>query len=690
MPNLWLGQSGLGQTGWEQTRWGRSGSGSSGLALVARPRNTRRRSGRLFLGKVLLGLLAAACCLAPLAHAQRASRRGLAIQYYRQALDIQEKFEKIPLEERDAKDYQRVIEAFRRVYWTDPSYGNDTICLMAIGALYEEMGQRWEREAALEAAVEAYSFLVREYLGSKFRRQASLAIARIYRDDLKRPAEAMRQYEKFVADNPGAPELKDAVQAMEEIQAAEKALEAEAQLASENKREETEPAASAEPAAAPAAETSDNLALVSGVRHWVTPDYTRLVIDVGKDVKYGIGRVGNPPRVYVDLFGSRPAPEITNQTFAVENGLLKGVKTGRHTANVTRVVLYVGDLTEYSVFELPNPYRVVVDIRDREGPAAAGAELVSRATAPEPKEPEPPAPPPVMAAKSPAAPPTVAVEEPKSSEKAEETERAEPVEVAEVADGPVFEKVEAAQPNLDGTRSLTRALGLKISKILIDPGHGGSDTGTIGPSGYQEKDLVLDIAKRLGKLIEEQLGSEVVFTRQDDSFVPLETRTAVANQQEADLFLSIHANSSRSPRARGVETYYLNFTTDADALEVAARENAISQERISQLQGLVKKIALAEKVDESREFANHVQAKVWKTQAVLNRKVADRGVKKAPFVVLIGANMPSALAEVAFLSNPAEEKLLKTESHRQKIAEALYSGIVAYVETLSVVKVAER
>ena len=660
MANLWSGQS---------------GSSSSGLPLDA-----RRRSGRLPLGKVLLGLLAVVCCLAPLAHAQRArsarQKRQLAVGYYRQALELQKKFEQIPFEDRDAGNYQRVIRAFRRVYWTDPSYANDTVCLMAIGALYEEMGQRWESTPSLESAIETYGFLVREYPRSKFRRQASLAIARIYRDDLKRPEEAIRQYERFVADNPRAPEFKDAVQAISEIQAAETAP----QLVSEEKREETEAAASAEPAAAPERERSNNLALVSGVRHWVTPDYTRVVIDVGTDVKYGVGRVGNPPRVYVDLFGSRPVPEINNQTFPVENGLLKGVKTGRHASDVTRVVLYVGDLTEYFVFELPNPYRVVVDIRDRDGSGAAESGVVSKTTTPEPKRPEQPKAPAETAAKSPPAPPTVAVEE---------TESTEPVEVAKVADGPIFERVEAAQPNRDGNRSLTRALGLKIGKILIDPGHGGSDTGTIGPSGYREKDLVLDIAKRLGKLIEEQLGSEVVFTRQDDSFIPLETRTAVANQHQADLFLSIHANSSRSPRARGVETYYLNFTTDADALEVAARENALSQERISQLQGLVRKIALAEKVEESREFATHVQGKVWKTQAVLNRKVADRGVKKAPFVVLIGANMPSVLAEIAFLSNPAEEKLLKTESHRQKIAEALYAGIRGYVETLSVVKVAE-
>ncbi len=637
-------------------------SGSFGLSRKGR--GCALCMNRRAFATLLLGLLALGCFLAPWANAQQggsaAEKRRLAVSYFRQALDVQKSFAQIPYEERAAGDYQRVIRAFRRVYWTDPSYSNDTICLMEIGALYEEMGRRWENERSLESAVETYQFLVREYPGSKFRRQASLAVARIYRNDLKRPEEAIRQYERFIADNPRAPERKNAVQAIAEILAA-----------------------SAAPAPPPAPRT-DSLALVAGVRHWVTPEYARVVIDVERDVQYGIGRVGNPPRIYVDLQGTRPVPRINNRTFPVENGLLRGVKTGRHTPDITRVVLYVGDLTEHSVFELPNPYRVVVDIRNRERPAPLAPELVSGTAAPRPEESGQPQPPSETVANIPSAAPFSSVE------RTERTEGTEPAEEARVADGPVFEKVEAAQPNGDGTRSLTRALGLKIGKILLDPGHGGSDTGTIGTSGYREKDLVLDIAKRLGRLIEQELGSEVVFTRTDDSFVPLETRTAIANQQEADLFLSIHANSSRNPRARGVETYYLNFTTDAEALEVAARENAISQERISQLQGLVEKIAMAEKVDESKEFATHIQSKVWRTQAVRNRRVADRGVKKAPFVVLIGANMPSALSEIAFLSNPAEEILLKTEGHRQKIAEALFAGILGYVESLSVVKVSER
>ena len=245
-----------------------------------------------------------------------------------------------------------------------------------------------------------------------------------------------------------------------------------------------------------------------------------------------------------------------------------------------------------------------------------------------------------------------------------------------------------AKPNGNGAHSLTRALGLKIGRIILDPGHGGHDTGTIGTNGLQEKDLVLDVAKRLAQIITERLGSEVFLTRTDDTFVPLESRTAMANEKQADLFLSIHANASRSRSARGIETYYLNFTTDPEALEVAARENAVSQETISQLQGLVQKIALAEKVDESKEFAVRVQAALSQGIADGNQRSLDRGVKKAPFVVLIGANMPSVLTEFSFLSNPQDEKLLRTSEHRQKVAEALYVGIEGYVQTLSGVKVA--
>jgi N-acetylmuramoyl-L-alanine amidase len=243
-----------------------------------------------------------------------------------------------------------------------------------------------------------------------------------------------------------------------------------------------------------------------------------------------------------------------------------------------------------------------------------------------------------------------------------------------------------AKSTNNGKTSLVRSLGLKLSRVVIDAGHGGHDTGSIGPAGYTEKELVLDVAKRLKALIEAELGSEVLMTRQDDSFVPLESRTSIANDQQADLFISIHANSSRVRSVRGVETYYLSFTSySREALETASRENAASELSIHELQDVVKKIMLQDKVDESRELAQHVG------RALAARKGAgmDRGVKQAPFVVLIGANMPSVLAEICFISNPQDEKQVRNPATRQAIAESLFEGVRSYAESRSGTKTAK-
>jgi N-acetylmuramoyl-L-alanine amidase len=235
----------------------------------------------------------------------------------------------------------------------------------------------------------------------------------------------------------------------------------------------------------------------------------------------------------------------------------------------------------------------------------------------------------------------------------------------------------------DGSRSLVRALGLKINRIVIDPGHGGHDQGTSGTAGLLEKDLVLDVSLRLGKLIEQRMGSEVVFTRQDDTFIGLHERTALANQRKADLFLSIHANSSSATRVAGIETYYLNFTSSSDALDVAARENASVQSSVYELKDLVQSIAQHDKIEESREFAQSIQSSLQGFESKFSPAAKDRGIRKAPFVVLIGAQMPSVLAEIGFLSNGHEEALLNRPEHRQKLAEALYRGLSRYAQALS-------
>lgn len=244
------------------------------------------------------------------------------------------------------------------------------------------------------------------------------------------------------------------------------------------------------------------------------------------------------------------------------------------------------------------------------------------------------------------------------------------------------QSAQGARRGNTGANSMTRALGLKIRRVVLDPGHGGHDQGSSGPTGLLEKELVLDVALRLGELVSANLGSEVVYTRNDDHFVPLETRTKIANESKADLFVSIHANSSVIRSVSGVETYYLSFTTSKEALDVAARENATSERSVFELRDLLQKIALQEKVEESRDFAARVNASLFRVWGQ-TPSTRNRGVKKAPFVVLIGASMPSILTEIGFLSNPRDEKELKKPETRQKIAEALYKGIAQYADSLS-------
>jgi N-acetylmuramoyl-L-alanine amidase len=238
-----------------------------------------------------------------------------------------------------------------------------------------------------------------------------------------------------------------------------------------------------------------------------------------------------------------------------------------------------------------------------------------------------------------------------------------------------------ATANRDGSFSLSRQLGLGIARIVIDPGHGGQDPGAKS-RGLTEAALVLDIALRLEKLLLKERGVEVVLTRRTDTYIPLEERTALANRAEADLFLSIHLNASRSTVARGIETYVLNFATDSEAEAIAARENAGSSGQMRQLPDIVRAIALNNKIDESRDFASIVQSSLYERVRRIDRGARNLGVKQAPFMVLIGATMPSVLAEVSFLTNRQEADLLKTEKYRQQVAEALFAGVMAYQQSL--------
>lgn len=473
---------------------------------------------------------------------------------------------------------------------------------------------------------------------------------------------------------------------------------------------------------------------VTAVRHWVSAESTRVAIEVTGEFKFRSDRLHDPERAYFDILDARP--RISGHRFfseTVDNKLLQRVRVAETTPGVTRIVLDLATDVEISTSQLTSPYRLMIELRKW---PAQPTEPTSQAppglpaSVPKPLSPAPPIlPNPNVVFKAPpvvkAELPPVSVEAPKppivpakvtapksapdriapekiASEKiapdtvtiAGKTPLSAPPAASAKSESNLStidaELGRAARHTSSGDVSLVRALGLKVGRVVIDPGHGGHDHGTEGVHGLLEKDLVLDVARRVGKLIEDRMSAEVIYTRTDDTFIPLEGRTALANDKKADLFISIHANSSPVPRIAGVETYYLNFSTAKDALDVAARENATSQKSVFDLQDIVQKITLHDKVEESREFAGRIQSSLYSFSARSFPSEKNRGVKKAPFVVLIGATMPSVLVEIGFLSNSREEALLKRPDYRQKLAEALYRGISRYADTLSHFQVAKN
>ena len=702
---------------------------------------------------------------------------------YAAAEQMQDALNEHPASERTRRDYQKVISAYREIYFGAPTSTKADPSAAEVARLQLEMGRRFNDARILRLAAAQFQFLRREYPGSSARFEALYTIGQIYRDDLNEPAKAHAAFAELVRRYPRHKLAEDARKALADegtAQVAEKPKNAkrpqETQETQESKdknedgpgdsagkaastKEAQSPAASAAGAdgeektdgksnapqtdedAHPATTVDVKLARVTGIRHWSTPDYTRVAIDLAQtdpehDVAFQSQRIDHPDRIFFDLPDTKLASRLAGKTFDVDDGLLKKIRVAQFQPGRTRIVLDVDSLSDYKAFLLPNPSRLIIDVHGKDTQAKDEHSKDEPGKSPAADQSEAKAGAPTTAPNAGTDKPTIGSGAPTveaaagDGQDSDSTVVASDVHVTKKGarkkivdtdddddDGPsptaslptakpgskrgitaaskrskvrTAKNVHEAAPNSSGDRSLIRALGLKIGKIVIDPGHGGHDTGTIGPNGFQEKTLVLDVSKRLGKLLESRMGAEVAYTRRDDTFIPLETRTAIANQAQADLFVSIHANASRDPDARGVETYYLNFTSSPDALEVAARENAVSEESIYQLQDLVKKIALKEKIDESREFASDVQESLHSGLAAKSPSIRDRGVKKAPFIVLIGANMPSILAEISFVSNPEDERRLRTPEYRQKIAESLYRGIAKYVSGLSGVKVASK
>jgi N-acetylmuramoyl-L-alanine amidase len=399
-------------------------------------------------------------------------------------------------------------------------------------------------------------------------------------------------------------------------------------------------------------------AALTSITREVLPEVLRVVIHLGKEVPFYDERIDGPPRVFLDLQNTRAIESLKDAVIPFSDDVVKQVRIGRQPRERTRVVL---DLKQrdarYSVYTLYDPYRIVVDFERKRATAPAPA-TEARIT-------------PVV--DKPAPEPEVKVIAAAATEST-----APPIDAATTA--PPLPPPAAPSANMNGGFSLSRQLGLGATRIVIDAGHGGHDPGAKA-RGIEEAELVLDVALRLEALLKEA-GVEVIMTRRTDTFIALEERTAIANRIGADLFLSIHSNASAAESAHGVETYFLNFAPNPQAEAIAARENAGGSRTMRNLSDIVRAIALNNKIDESRDFASMVQNALYTKLQKSNRNVRNLGVKQAPFMVLVGATMPSILAEISFITNRQESTLLKTDKYKQQIAEALLAGVLRYQQAL--------
>ena len=706
------------------------------------------------------------------------ARREEAKAQFERAERDRQALEARPENARSPKDYFSAITAYQRVYLITSHAAEAQDSIRHVAELFRIMGDLFDARY-YRRSIDSYQFLLREYPAGKYREDAQLAIAQIEDEDLHDANLARKSYDEFLAAHPRSRHAKEVRSLLEKLSAdtapadaapartasspKDRSDHAAAQMAS---AEKTPPVTDTRPDSAEESPGSDHSgAQISRIRSWNADTYTRIVIDVGAKVKYQAARIAGPDRIYFDIEGAKLSSDLLHRVIDVEGGgFLKTVRVAQNQAGVVRVVLEVNRVQDYSVFLLPDPYRLVVDVYGSSAAAEAAARTAAPPAGPTTADPAPPVnpgrpaqetaalaspkagekrahrspfEPPGSDANSGVAPstPSVPLNPPDNtggpapkkastsaaknsrhpalkSTNSNSTPQPDPGSAASVtgvssdveassqpAHVPALKKASRATksahdqaeelgppptPELtrDGQHSLTRALGLKVSRIVIDPGHGGHDTGTIGPTGLMEKDLCLDVALRLGKLIQQHLpGAEVVYTRDDDTFVPLERRTEIANEAKADLFLSVHANSSQDRQARGIETYYLNLTGSGAAMEVASRENALSEQSVHDLEDIVRKIARNDKIEESRDFASRIQDSLARRMESSNRGDHSRGVRKAPFVVLIGADMPSVLSEISFLSNPADEQWLKKPENRQRVADGLYHGIEAYLQS---------
>lgn len=551
-----------------------------------------------------------------------AASKSKAETAYRQAHKSYDRLARSARLRTDRRSWIKVIKEFRKVYL---SYPDDRVvapkCLYMVGRCYRELYGYSRKKKDLDEAVERYLVLVERFPENRFADDALYAVGQIY-SRTARVSMAKDVWVKLVKDYPSGDKAKKAKKKLKAMGVKDVNAYLSRRDASKDKRLETKILKKPSPVGV------KRKAQVTDIRYWSDRDYTRVVVEASSPVRYKEGYLKEdrarkkPRRLYLDLSPAFKKTDLADK-INIQDGLLKGVRIAQYNQNTVRVVFDLNMTEKTKIFYLEDPFRIVVD--------AFGDQYAKRL---EPC----------------------------------------PVPVRKESSGGAVEKGESI--------SLARQLGLCVKRIVVDAGHGGKDPGAIGPTGLKEKYVVLKIAKKVARKLEKETDCTVILTRKSDKFLPLTQRTAIANAKKADLFLSIHANAAPSRKARGVETYFLNFALDKDAMRVAARENATSQKRVGELKGILNDIMKNTKVKESQEFAGIVQSELVGSLKKHYKDSRSLGVKQAPFFVLVGARMPSILVEVSFLSNRIEERRLKSDRYLESIATGIVNGVKRYVSEI--------
>lgn len=383
---------------------------------------------------------------------------------------------------------------------------------------------------------------------------------------------------------------------------------------------------------------------IKNIRYWANNEYTRVVVDITDPVDFTKGEIVERKKVFFDLFNSN-LQGFNKRQINVESNLVKRIRIGQYKPTTVRLVLDLNDYSSYKFFTLTDPYRIIIDVY--------GSKNSSH----------------------------------KSSDKHDKNKNLDNLDKYNGPDKYKISKVPAKKQYASLSPPIS---GIKkgVKRILIDPGHGGKDPGAMGKSGLKEKDIVLDISLKLKEILENTYGYEIILTRNKDVYLSLDKRTALANKSKADLFVSVHVNAHESSKAGGIETYFLNWTDDKEAIKVAARENAITVKKMetahTELGMILNSLARESKRDESLRLAHLIQKSLMKNIKGNSkyRFVKNLGVKQALFYVLVGASMPSVLVELSFISNPKEERLLGYSGYRKELAKALAKGIRKYADTV--------